>query len=345
MTEDKKAGANPQGTADATEKKEKRERRPRPKKAENQDANKDKDTPKDNVPEGDKSGEGDSGRRRRQPRRRSRRNSNKNDEKNAEEKTGEKDEARPAERRRRNRRSRKGEGNDGEGEKASDDKAAKPAQRRRRRSDRKENDGEDAKDDSNKVRVSAETASSRLAGMMASLCRNSEVESKRFVAVGAFANNQAIKSMVIARRYLSQDGEGEGEKKTGESSDVAFNVHFVRLPGFEEGGRGIEYRLQKAENIEKSDKVTDFKVSKKTPVTKLAGAIARGVRNNEDITVQGVGPFSVNQAVKAIALAESYLKRGNTQLLCQPEFVEITFDDRKSTAVRLYVTAISTGEN
>eukprot|EP00735_Rhodelphis_limneticus_P007877 TRINITY_DN2056_c0_g1::TRINITY_DN2056_c0_g1_i1::g.21770::m.21770 TRINITY_DN2056_c0_g1::TRINITY_DN2056_c0_g1_i1::g.21770 ORF type:complete len:381 (+),score=127.58,sp/P45693/SP5S_BACSU/32.91/9e-06,SpoVS/PF04232.7/3.4e-11,SpoVS/PF04232.7/2.5e-20,MIP-T3/PF10243.4/0.0051,TFIIA/PF03153.8/13 TRINITY_DN2056_c0_g1_i1:95-1144(+) len=193
-------------------------------------------------------------------------------------------------------------------------------------------------DSTGKVKVGAETASTRLAGMMANLVRQGESDKRRFVAVGAAANNQAVKGVVIARRYLAQDAKDGATTP----SDIAFRLAFVRLEGFSEGGRGIEYSLEHVTDAEPvTGKNSDLKVSKSTQVRALAGAIAAGIRQNEQVSVQGVGPFSVNQAIKSITLAQSYLRRDGFRLAVRPDFVDITLsEERKSTGVKLNLVAI-----
>lgn len=53
--------------------------------------------------------------------------------------------------------------------------------------------------------------------------------------------------------------------------------------------------------------------------------------------VQAIGAGAVNQAVKALALATGYLKNDNIQIVCVPEFADVTIDDKVRTAIKFVV--------
>lgn len=61
----------------------------------------------------------------------------------------------------------------------------------------------------------------------------------------------------------------------------------------------------------------------------MAGAIAHNVRDGSAPTLMVMGPRSVNQAVKAIAVARTYLVEDGHELQCQPEFVHVEMEDKK----------------
>ena len=55
----------------------------------------------------------------------------------------------------------------------------------------------------------------------------------------------------------------------------------------------------------------------------LAGAIASCTREGSRVELTAIGAGSVNQAIKAIAIARQYVEEEAIDLCCRPEFVEI----------------------
>ena len=67
-----------------------------------------------------------------------------------------------------------------------------------------------------------------------------------------------------------------------------------------------------------------IKVSANSRTSAVAGAIAGVIRENKRAEVQAIGAGAVNQAVKALVLATGYLKNDGINIVCVPEFVEVT---------------------
>ncbi len=80
-----------------------------------------------------------------------------------------------------------------------------------------------------------------------------------------------------------------------------------------------------------------IKVSANSRTSAVAGAIAGVVREFKRAEVQAIGAGAVNQAVKALALATGYLKNDNIQIVCMPEFADVTIDDKVRTAIKFVV--------
>lgn len=80
-----------------------------------------------------------------------------------------------------------------------------------------------------------------------------------------------------------------------------------------------------------------IKVSANSRTAAVAGAIAGVVREFKRAEVQAIGAGAVNQAVKALALATGYLKNDNIQIVCVPEFADVTIDDKVRTAIKFVV--------
>jgi stage V sporulation protein S len=80
-----------------------------------------------------------------------------------------------------------------------------------------------------------------------------------------------------------------------------------------------------------------IKVSANSRTSAVAGAIAGVVRENKRAEVQAIGAGAVNQAVKALVLAIGYLKNDGIDVVCVPEFADVTIDDKVRTAIKLVV--------
>ena len=72
----------------------------------------------------------------------------------------------------------------------------------------------------------------------------------------------------------------------------------------------------------------------------VAGAIANVLKTQKEIKVQAVGAGSINQAVKAIAVARSYLVLSGKDLTCIPVFSEVVINKENKTAICFIVKRI-----
>lgn len=80
-----------------------------------------------------------------------------------------------------------------------------------------------------------------------------------------------------------------------------------------------------------------IKVSANSRTSAVAGAIAGVVRENKRAEVQAIGAGAVNQSVKALVLAIGYLKNDGIDVVCVPEFVDVTIEDKVRTAIKIVV--------
>ena len=69
-----------------------------------------------------------------------------------------------------------------------------------------------------------------------------------------------------------------------------------------------------------------LKVGKDTDAKALAGAIASCTREGSRVELTAIGAASVNQAVKAVAIARQFVEEEAIDLCCRPEFVELSDD-------------------
>jgi stage V sporulation protein S len=80
-----------------------------------------------------------------------------------------------------------------------------------------------------------------------------------------------------------------------------------------------------------------IRVATRSKPTAVAGAIAASVRQTSEASVQAIGPMAVNQAMKAIAVAQSYLAVDGLTIVCVPSFIEVSVDNGTRTAMRFHV--------
>ena len=80
-----------------------------------------------------------------------------------------------------------------------------------------------------------------------------------------------------------------------------------------------------------------LKVSSKSKPNSVAGALANAFREKQTVEIQAVGAGSLNQAIKAIAIARSYVAPTGKDLICVPAFSDIVIDGEERTAIKLIV--------
>ena len=80
-----------------------------------------------------------------------------------------------------------------------------------------------------------------------------------------------------------------------------------------------------------------IKVSAKSRSTAVAGAIAGVMREVGRAEVQAIGAGAVNQAIKAVAIARTYLQQDGIDAICIPSFAEVTIDNQERTSIKLTV--------
>ena len=80
-----------------------------------------------------------------------------------------------------------------------------------------------------------------------------------------------------------------------------------------------------------------LKVSSKSKPNSVAGALANAFREKQTVEIQAVGAGSLNQAIKAIAIARGYVAPTGKDLICIPAFSDIMIDGEERTAIKLIV--------
>lgn len=83
--------------------------------------------------------------------------------------------------------------------------------------------------------------------------------------------------------------------------------------------------------------IEHMKVASSSSPTSVAGAISSIFRSQDYLDIDTVGAGSLNQAIKAIAIARGFLVPSGIDLVLSPSFKEIQIDGKEKTAVRLHL--------
>ena len=83
-----------------------------------------------------------------------------------------------------------------------------------------------------------------------------------------------------------------------------------------------------------------LKVSSKSNPSKVAGAIANIFRENGSVELQTIGAGSLNQAVKAVAIARGFLAPAGINIGIIPAFNDVLINGEEKTAIRLLVNIV-----
>jgi stage V sporulation protein S len=84
---------------------------------------------------------------------------------------------------------------------------------------------------------------------------------------------------------------------------------------------------------------TILRVKGSSSASALAAAIAHGVYGNKNVVLRAIGAGAVNQAVKGIAIAQSYVGARGLIISCRPGFTDVMMPDGKVTAILLRIIA------
>jgi stage V sporulation protein S len=80
-----------------------------------------------------------------------------------------------------------------------------------------------------------------------------------------------------------------------------------------------------------------IRVSAQSRSTAVAGAIAGVMREQGYAEIQAIGASAINQAIKAVTIARSYLEQDNFDLAMVPSFTEVDIDGHERTALRMAI--------
>lgn len=142
--------------------------------------------------------------------------------------------------------------------------------------------------------------------------------------------NQAIKSIAVARSYLTAD-----------NIDISFQ------PAFRDKDRNkatLALFISKQRNVLVPPKVAfddELSVSSKSQPTTVAGAVAARVRDRRPVSLTAIGVEAVSKATLAIGNARLFLEADKLDIRALPEFVTVKKNDMDLNAVRFHITSES----
>ncbi len=80
-----------------------------------------------------------------------------------------------------------------------------------------------------------------------------------------------------------------------------------------------------------------LRVAAKSNPNSVAGALAGVIREKGKAEMQAIGAGSLNQAIKAMAIARGFVAPGGIDLVCTPAFVDIQINGEERTAIKIIV--------
>jgi len=184
--------------------------------------------------------------------------------------------------------------------------------------------GSDVRDVANSrnplLKVSSESKPNTVAGAICNVVRESRSNTPPSVmATGPAAINQAMKAIAIARKYLLEEETP---------------IDLLVFPKFEQDireGSNMIFELKKSGPILREPAETDLSCKEKTDAFKLAGAIAGRVRDGEDVALTVKGPVPVLVSVKAIALAQDYVREEGIDIKFAVQFRDLEDPELNNT--------------
>lgn len=87
--------------------------------------------------------------------------------------------------------------------------------------------------------------------------------------------------------------------------------------------------------------VAELRVAARTPTPELASAISHALYDGKPVVLRAIGAGAVNQAVKAIVVAQSYVAQRGMVLANRPGFLTIPMDGEDRTAITFHVFTVS----
>ena len=72
-------------------------------------------------------------------------------------------------------------------------------------------------------------------------------------------------------------------------------------------------------------------------IFKVAGAIANIYREKKELEIQTIGAGSLNQAIKAVAIARGFLAPSGEDIVLVPAFNEVIINGENKTALKLLI--------
>ena len=145
--------------------------------------------------------------------------------------------------------------------------------------------------------------------------------------VGPQSINQGMKAVAIARTYLEESDRGGATSHP----DLVVYPEFVKVNDAEgEELSSVQLVIAKRARrpgVGPGREMRALKVAADSEAKSVAGAIASCTREGSRAQLTAIGAGSVNQAVKAVAIARQYVEDEAIDLCCRPDFVDVEIAD------------------
>jgi len=172
------------------------------------------------------------------------------------------------------------------------------------------------------LKVKGDSKPNSVAGAICNVVRESAGGAPpAVVATGPAAINQAMKAIAIARKYLLEESPA---------------VDLVITPEFEEDIRQssrVCFRLSRSRPLKSTPTEDDLACKDKTDPYKLAGAMAQRIREGESVACTTKGPVPVLIAVKALALANTYVEEDNLSVSFTVSIIDLENPEIRSDTI------------
>jgi stage V sporulation protein S len=76
-----------------------------------------------------------------------------------------------------------------------------------------------------------------------------------------------------------------------------------------------------------------LRVSAQTNPNKLAGSAVKNIQEGKTVEVAAVGAGAINQAVKALAIARSFIASAGKDLFFKVGFIDVMIEEQKKTGI------------
>lgn len=176
---------------------------------------------------------------------------------------------------------------------------------------------------------SSKTDPKKLAGKLNSIVLNGDPP--QLFSIGVHSTNQLVKALAISRFNCRA-----------EKIDLLVQPRLQRKENDDDDDLKDAYifALRKGPARSEKESTATLKVASGGNPGNIAGAIAHKVRKGERVALHGVGPYSVNIAVRAVIIARKYLIDDGMDLGFRPKFHKTSFkgDEKVGMVFNLFAS-------
>lgn len=182
------------------------------------------------------------------------------------------------------------------------------------------------------IKVAGETNIKNLANQVAQMIRGSG--SVALLAIGAGSINQAVKAMAVCNDMANQVG-----------MDLACFPELRVMPSADSQnalrGSAMKFVVHRRHcRKSKLDATSELKVASTSEPRTVAGSVSAKIREGERLNITAIGPQSVCQTAKALAMSRSFLEEDGLDVSFRPEWVHIdSFSDGTRSGIKFVILA------